>query len=310
MWHIIINPSSGNGKAGEQWKDIEVELVKADMHFKVHRSERALHCTEIAKRLIEEGAKKLIGIGGDGTNHEIINGLMQQNVVPSNEVEYGFIPVGTGNDWVKMHNIPMDIAQAVATIKTGRTRLQDIGLAKFQHNNETKQRYFVNVAGMAYDAHVCQVSNAQRSNVTNALSYYLLIFKCLFEYASKQARIVLDGKEVANQHFYTINIGLCKYSGGGMQFVPHAEIDDGQFAVSFVNSIPKLNVIASTHYLYGGKIAKFKHAQLFKAKRIKVGAVDDAPTLLELDGEFVGETPVEFEIITKALKVVVPSEIV
>ena len=305
MWQIIINPSSGNGKAEKQWKNIEAALIKANMNFKVHRSERALHCTELAKLLIEQGARKLIGIGGDGTNHEIINGLMQQNVVPTNEVVYGFIPVGTGNDWVKTHNIPMDITKAVAIIKAGKTALQDIGLAKFYRNNQSEQRYFVNVAGMAYDAHVTQASNNQRTKITNALYYYLLIFKCLFEYVSKQARIILDGKEVANQHFYTINIGLCKYSGGGMQFVPHAEIDDGQFAISYVNSIPKLAVIASTHYLYGGKIAKFKHAKLFKAKQMKVEAVDDAPTLLELDGEFVGETPVEFEIIPKALKVIV-----
>ncbi|MEH6455898.1 MAG: diacylglycerol kinase family protein [Cocleimonas sp.] len=300
MWQVIINPSAGNGKAGKQWKNIEAALIKANITFKVNRSERALHCTEIAKLLIEHGTRKLIGIGGDGTNHEIINGLMQQNIVPTNEVVYGFIPVGTGNDWVKTHNIPMNIIKAVAIIKAGKTTLQDIGLAKYYRNNQPEQRYFVNVAGMAYDAYI-----TQESNRTNALHYYLLIFKCLFEYVSKQARIVLDGKEVANQHFYTINIGLCKYSGGGMQFVPHAEIDDGQFAISYVNSIPKLKVIASTHYLYGGKIAKFKDAKLYKAKHMKVEAVDDAPTLLELDGEFVGETPVEFEVIPKALKVIV-----
>ncbi len=302
MWQVIINPSAGNGKAGKQWKAIEAALIKANITFKVHRSEHALHCTEIAKLLIEQGSRKLIGIGGDGTNHEIVNGLMQQKSIPTNEVIYGFIPVGTGNDWVKTHNIPMNITKAVAIIKAGKTTLQDIGLAKYYRSKQPQQRYFINVAGMAYDAYITRESNKQS---TNAFHYYLLIFKCLFEYVSKQARIVLDGKEVANQHFYTINIGLCKYSGGGMQFVPHAEIDDGQFAVSYVNSISKLKVIASTHHLYGGKIAKFKHAKLFKAKHITVEAVDDAPTLLELDGEFVGETPVEFEIIPKALKVIV-----
>jgi len=307
MWQIIINPSAGNGKAGKQWENIEAALIKVNLNFKVHRSERALHCTELAKLLIEQGARRLIGIGGDGTNHEIINGLMQQNAVPTDQVTYGFIPVGTGNDWVKTHNIPMNITKAVAIIKAEKTTLQDIGLAKFYRNDQSEQRYFVNVAGMAYDAHVTQVSNYERTKITNTLYYYLLIFKCLFEYVSKQARIILDGKEVANQHFYTINIGLCKYSGGGMQFVPHAEIDDGQLAISYVNSISKLKVIASTHYLYGGKIVKFKNAKLFKAKHMKVEAVDDAPTLLELDGEFVGETPVEFEIIPKALKVIAPS---
>ena len=305
MWQIIINPSAGNGKAGKQWKNIETVLRKENMDFKVHRSERALHCTELAKSLIEQGARKLIGIGGDGTNHEIVNGLMQQKAVSSHDIIYGFIPVGTGNDWVKTHNIPKDIIKAVKTIKAEKTRLQDIGLAKFHLDNQPKQRYFVNVAGMAYEAHVGKVAHHQRSRITNTLYYYLLIFKCLFEYVSKQARIILDEKEVANQHFYTINIGLCKYSGGGMQFVPHAEIDDGVFAVTYIDSIPKLKVIFSTHYLYGGKIAKFKHAKLFKAKHIKVEAVDDAPTLLELDGEFVGETPVAFEILPKALKVIV-----
>jgi len=309
MWQVIINPSAGNGKAGKVWKNIEIALNQANLDFSLHRSERTLHCTEIAKQLIEQGARKLIGIGGDGTNHEIINGLMQQNAVPTNEVIYGFIPVGTGNDWVKTHCIPKDITKAVEIIKAEKTTFQDIGLAKFYFNNKAQQRYFVNVAGMAYDAHVCRVSQQQRSKVNNALSYYLLIFKCLFEYVSKRARIMLDGKEVANQYFYTINIGLCKYSGGGMQFVPHAESADGQFAVSFVSSIPKLKVIASTHYLYGGKIAKFKHAKLFKATHMKVEAVDDAPTLLELDGEFVGETPVVFEIIPKALNIIVPSEL-
>jgi len=303
IWQIIINPSAGNGQAGKQWKIIQAALIKANIEFELHCSERSLHCTEIAQSLIEEGAKKLIGIGGDGTNHEIVNGLMQQKVIPSNEVMYGFIPVGTGNDWVKTHNIPRDITKAVAIIKAENTTLQDVGLAKFYCEEKPKQRYFVNVAGMAYDAHVCRESSKQK---TNALSYYFLIFKCLFEYISKQARIILDGKEVANQHFYTINIGLCKYSGGGMQLVPHAEIADGQFAISYVSYISKLKVIASTHYLYGGKIAKFKDAKLFKAKHIKIEAVEDAPTLLELDGEFVGETPVEFEIIPKALRVIVP----
>ena len=308
MWQIILNPSAGNGKATKQWQKIEIELKKVNLPYQVYRSKRPLHCTEIAKELIEQGAKRLIGVGGDGTNHEIINGIMLQKSVPTDQITYGFIPLGTGNDWVKTHGIPRKIADAIAILKSGHTIYQDIGLARFQWENQEKERYFVNVAGMAYDAHVTRVSNIERHKITNAVYYYMLIFKCLFEYINKKAKLILDGKEVAHKSFYTINIGLCKYSGGGMQFVPHAEINDGKFAVSYVESISKLKVVASTHYLYGGKIAKFKHAHLFKAKKVRVEAADDEPTLLELDGEFVGTTPVEFEIIPKALKVIVPKE--
>lgn len=303
MWQVIINPAAGNGKAGKQWESIKAELEKAGLIFEFHISNYALHCTELAKNVVEQGARKIIGVGGDGTNHEIINGLMQQQSVASDEINYGFIPVGTGNDWVKTHSIPRDSKKAIEIIKAEKTQCQDIGLASFVKDNQNEQRYFVNVAGMAYDAHVCRESSKTKRS---ALSYYLLIFKCLFEYQSRQARIIADGKEIANQHYYTINIGLCKYSGGGMQFVPHAEIDDGQFALSYVDSVSKLKVIASTHYLYGGKIEKFKHATLIKAKHIKVEATDQTATLLELDGEFVGETPVEFELIPKALRVIVP----
>ena len=98
MWQVIINPSAGNGKAGKQWRKIEAALIKANITFTVHRSERTLHCAEIAKLLIEQGSRKLIGVGGDGTNHEIINGLMQQNTVPTNEVIYGPTRLGDVKD--------------------------------------------------------------------------------------------------------------------------------------------------------------------------------------------------------------------
>jgi diacylglycerol kinase (ATP) len=308
MWHVIINPSAGNGKAGKQWHKIEAELKKADIVFQVHFSERALHCTELAKFLVEQGQKYIIGVGGDGTNHEIVNGLMLQKNMPSSEVTYGFIPIGTGNDWVKTHKIPRKISEAIRIIKAGKTTHQDIGLAKYQMTDQSGagQRYFVNVAGMAYDAYLSRVSNMDRLKITNAFYYYILILKCLFEYTNKKARIILDGKEVANQAYYTINVGVCKYSGGGMQLVPHATVDKGELAVSFVESISRWKVMLSTHYLYGGKIAKFQPAQLFKAKSIRIESTDNEPTLLELDGEFVGQTPIEFEILPKALKIIVP----
>lgn len=304
MWQIIINPSAGSGKAGKSWAFIAEELKKAGILYAVTFSERALHCTEIAESVIAAGARKILAIGGDGTNHEVVNGIMRQQIVPSTAITYGFIPVGRGNDWVKTHKIPTDIVQNIAMLKAEKTGFQDIGLAKYEADGQREQRYFVNVAGMAYDAYVSRISNEKRHKIHNSFHYYLLIFKCLFEYKNKKAQIFLDGKLVAQERFYTINIGLCKYSGGGMQFVPHAIPDDGLFALSYIRAISKLRVILSTHYLYGGKIAKFQFASLHKGKKIRVESLDDTPTLLELDGEFVGETPVEFELLPKALKMV------
>ena len=303
---IIVNPSAGHGRAGKQLPLIKEELKKADISYTIVFSERGWHCAELAKAAIEAGERTIISVGGDGTGHEVINGICNQNVADTRDITFGIIPVGTGNDWIKTHQIPNNISKAIQIIKNGKTATHDIGLALFKNDkNERQQRYFFNVAGMAYDGHVTRVSNLERSKITSSIQYYLLIFKCLFQFQPKRARLILDDKEVSDKKFYTINVGICRYSGGGMQFVPHAKSNDGQFAVSSVDAMSKLGVMLSTHYLYG-RIAKHPKGAIYNAKSVKVEASNDEDTLLELDGEYVGKTPVEFQILPQAIKVFVP----
>lgn len=305
MWHIIINPSAGNGKAGQQIPAIKSALEKAGLPYKMHLSERGWHCAELAQTAIENGARKIVAVGGDGTGHEIMNGIFNQKSVPTSDITFGFIPIGTGNDWVKTHKIPRNIEQNIAILKAEKTTFQDIGLVDYlTEDNQVAQRYFLNVAGMAYDGFVAKISNQERRKVTSALHYYLLIFKCLFKYTTKHGRLILEDKTI-EQKFYTINVGLCRYSGGGMQFTPHAVPNDGFFAVTGVKAMSRLGVLFATAFLYG-HIGKHPKAYLTKSKTVKVEPMHDGETLLELDGEFVGKAPVTFTLLEKSLKIVVP----
>ncbi len=305
MWHFIVNPSAGNGKTGQQIPAIKSALKKAGIPYKMLLSERGWHCAELAQNAIENGARKLVAVGGDGTGHEVMNGIFNQKVVPTSEISFGFIPIGTGNDWVKTYKIPRNIEQNIAILKAEKTTFQDIGLVHYLNDkNEPTQRYFLNVAGMAYDAFVAKISNKERRKVSSTLYYYWLIFKCLFKYKTKHARLILDHK-TTEQKYYTINIGLCKYSGGGMQFTPHALPDDGFFAVTGVKAMSYLGVLVATAFLYG-HIGKHSKSDLSKSKSIKVEPMHDGETLLELDGEYVGKAPVEFVLLEKSLKIIVP----
>ncbi len=307
MWYVILNPKAGNGKAKKAIIKIKAALDQAGLEYELVESERKWHCAELAQKAVENGFRKILSIGGDGTGHECVNGIFNQTAVPTTDVLFGMIPIGTGNDWVRTYKIPRNIAKAVQVLKNEKTRLQDMGLVRYKDTNgKMAERYFYNVAGMAYDAYITRVSNNERGyKFSTGLYYYYLIFRCLFQYKTRRARLILDREKKIDDLYYTLNVGLCKYSGGGIQFTPHALPDDSLFAISSIEDMTKLNVLISTQYLYGN-IHNHPKGHLYKARHVRVEALDEGETLLELDGEFVGTTPADFSLLDKALKIVIP----
>jgi len=304
-WFVIANPTAGRGEVQARWPEIERALMAAlpigEMVFSEYRG----HAIELAQQAVSAGHHKILAIGGDGTNHEVTNGILQQSFLPSHQVLYALLPIGTGNDWVKTHGIPRRMEQALAIIQKEQTSFQDAGLIRYQKNGQPAERYFVNVAGMAYDAFICQVAEIRPEAVRNQFFYLWLVLKCLFKYRLRPARITIDGK-VFEGKYYTINLGIGRYSGGGMQLVPHANPSDGQLAITLAGNISKLGVLLNTYRFYNGSIGRHPKVQTLKGREVRVEAIGEWPTLVEADGEFLGETPVTFSLKSKALKIVVP----
>ena len=302
FWYIIANPTSGGGAVRRQWPLLEQLLQELGFSYTVQFTEHAGHATRLAEDAILQGHLYLLGIGGDGTNHEIANGILGQQFVPSAAITYALLPIGTGNDWARNYQLPADPRRRLQQILLGETILQDAGLVTYYQNGQPAKRYFVNVAGMAYDGYIGQKMMQHR--VTKPWQYLLLVAKYLIQYRLQKARITYDGQQ-AEDYFYTINIGICRFSGGGMQLVPQAVPDDGLLALTFARALKKWEVLAQTHRFYNGTILKHPKVEGFQARSIRVEAVGEVPTLLEADGEFLGETPVEFSILEKVLRIVV-----
>ena len=305
-WYVIANPTAGNGKVKKDWPAIEEKLMTSlpvgEVGFTAYRG----HAIHLAQQALNAGYKKIIAIGGDGTNHEVINGIMWQNSVDRSSILYALIPVGTGNDWIKTYGIPNSIDGAIQIIQQGHYRFQDVGLATYHKHGKQLSRYFVNVAGMAYDGYICQKMEAKPEAISNKFSYLWLVFKCLFQYKLRKAKVLIDGERKVSGKFYTINVGICKYSGGGMQFVPHAVPDDGLLALTTAGELSKLGVLLNTPRFYNGKVGQHPKVETYQCTTIDVEADEDMPTLLEADGEYLGTTPVHFQLIPKAIKVIVP----
>jgi diacylglycerol kinase family enzyme len=230
-----------------------------------------------------------------------VHGIFSQQFVPPSEISYALLPFGTGNDWARQYGIPNDPRLRLQRLLELKTVQQDIGLIQYQRDGQTLSRYFVNVAGMAYDGFVGKklIENPAR----NKAHYLLKVAQYLTAYKLSKARITFDGQSVED-YFYTINIGLCRFSGGGMQLVPQAVPDDGLFALTFARKISKLEVLLQTPRFYNGTLLQHPKIEGHQARSIRVEHLDDTPTLLEADGEYLGETPVTFEILERALRVI------
>ena len=301
-WMLIINPNAGSRKAGKDWNKIKTILTNEKISFNSVFTESKTHATELTLKYIKEGYRKFIAFGGDGTFNEIVNGIFIQNEIPTNEFTVGMLPVGTGNDWCRMFNIPIDYHKAIQIIKNHKIFIQDIGLVHYFNGGEAKFSYFANVTGIGYDALVNRKTNIQKDKGNGGkLSYFLNIFSALFSYKDVPVTIEADGFNI-KANLFSMNVGICKYNGGGMMQLPNAIADDGLLDLTIIKKISKIELFTSLKKLYDGSLLAHPKVEALQAKNIIVTA--DDTVYLEADGESLGTGPFTFSIIPKSLNII------
>lgn len=300
-WYIIANPAAGNGSVGRLWPHLEALLQELGFAYTVRFTEHRGHAVRLVDDAALKGHRHILGLGGDGTNHEIANGILRQPHVPPTDITYALLPIGTGNDWARTYGISHQPRERLNRLMSGETVLQDAGKVRYrQEDGRHAERFFVNVAGMAYDAFIAQ--KLEKHKFVSRFQYLLMVGQYLFEYQLTPARLHWANGAVEDS-FYTINVGICCYSGGGMQLVPHAVPDDGLLAVTYARRLPKLEVLLQTRRFYNGSLLSHPKVGSFQTKSLRVEHLGEVPTLLEADGEFLGISPAEFSILEKTLRI-------
>lgn len=299
-WGLIVNPNAGSGKCQKNWPTIQKLIKRAKLDTDAKFTERKGHAIEITKDLIDQGFKKIIVIGGDGTLNEVVNGIFTHNTVDQNTITLAMVPVGTGNDWCKTFNVPAKYIDAIKLIRDEKTVVQDIGLVDF-HNHGTPQRYFANVAGIGFDATVAHAANKLKDQGKgNALSYMLILIKTLLKYNSTPMQLTV-GEHHYKERMFSIGIGIGKYNGGGMKQLPNAIANDGLLDITIIKRISKWTVIKELKNLYDGSFLSHPKVEAHQDTFISFA---DNKLEIETDGESVGQGPKDFSILNKALRVV------
>jgi len=299
-WYLICNPTSNRGQMLRTWPKVKNILDREEITYDFVLTEYNNHAIGITHRILKAGYRKIVVLGGDGSVNEVITGIFSQNEVAPGDILVALIPLGTANDWARMHHIPGDPEAAVQLLKNGNIHQQDIGKVVYQTVEGSTTRYFNNIAGMSYDAFVVKYIADLNTKNMNKVKYLFFTLYCLFRFKLPKTRVVFDGGKIED-FAYTINVGICKYSGGGMQLVPHAKSDDGLFALTFVHKLSKIRVVLNTYRFFTGTLAALPEVRTCDTKRVLVEPVGDSTVGLEVDGEFMGYAPASFEIIPGAL---------
>lgn len=301
-WFVIVNPNAGNGKGKKDWGRISDILRKSGISFDVKPTERKGQATEFTRELIAGGYRKIISVGGDGTLNEIVNGIFTQDHCPASEIILSMIPVGTGNDWGRMFGIPLVYEGSVKLIKESRLMLHDVGVVDYYSGEEKQKRYFLNIAGLGFEAIVVKKTNKQKDKgMSNKAIYLYNLLSSLIFYRNTIADITIDGKSRSAKVF-SVNVGNGRYCGGGMRQTPDAIPDDGLLDITVIKEMGRIEIIRSLGLLYDGSILSHPKVDGYRSNNLKVSS--DSLLYLEADGESLGHTPAEFSIIPSAVKIV------
>ena len=310
-WLVVVNPMASIGKGRKDWPLIKDLLEKEGFDFDCVMTEHHGHAIELVRdNITEKGYKRIISVGGDGTNNEVINGIFTQGRFPATEITMGVVPVGTGNDWRRTFGFPEGYPNIIKMLKKGNLFLHDIGKVTYYNDGDARVRYFLNGAGMGLDEMVCNKTNKMKSEGKGGTIRYLLsVVNSLLTFKCIHVQIEVDDQQVFDEEILSLSIGNGRFNGGGMMMMPKAEPDDGLFDITVIKKVGFLKFALNVKNLYDGTfVDKLKEVSLFRGKKIRIVSIPSHKLLLETEGETLTNSPFDFEMLPKAINMIVPEE--
>ena len=287
---IIVNPKAGTNLQKNIESAVETHLNHKRFIYGLWLSEYPGHGFELAKKAVDEGYDIVVAVGGDGSINEIAPALI------GTEVALGIIPAGSGNGLAMHLGYGREIARAIKKLNNAEARLIDIGMMN--------DRPFINVAGIGFDG---LVSNLMKgSSQRGFVPYFLKSLEAGLTYTPRECRIELDDKVITEKCF-VVAIANGPMYGYNVQIAPDAKLDDGFFEVVILKDVPKWQFFAAVPSTLNGKIYEADFVEHYTTHRVVIHA--DEPLHVHVDGEGLKmETTLTFEIMPKALNILVPAK--
>ncbi|WP_175989202.1 diacylglycerol kinase family protein [Bacillus sp. Marseille-Q1617] len=288
---LIVNPSSGKEEALNYVEEIEGILNKQGYEVNVSQTEKELDATRFCQSACKDEYDLVVSLGGDGTLHETINGLIDEHHRP----KLGIIPMGTVNDFARALNIPLNPEKAIDVLRHHQTRMVDIGT----FNDD----YFVNIVAVGALAEATYDVTPEEKTKLGPLAYVVEGMKTLASNPSYPLTIEHDGEKWEGDSLLFL-AALTNSIGGFENLAPDAEVDDGVLHCYIINDINVLKLPAILTSILAGKLKKNKDVTYFKARELRISSFEELNT--NVDGEEGRKLPIELGIMPNHIDVMVP----
>jgi YegS/Rv2252/BmrU family lipid kinase len=301
---LIVNPLSGGGRAGRTIGQVRAVIERRVGSVDLAITERPDHAVDLARDGAKGGRRLLVAVGGDGTLHEVANGVLDAGTGAA----VGYVGQGTGGDFRRALGIEHRLDAYVEALAAGRERRVDVGKLRYRAlDGSARSRWFVNIlsAGMGglVDRYVSETSKA----LGGKAAYFWATLRALR--ACRRGRIRCEVTLAGVRHerrIETFMIAICNgtHFGSGMQVAPMAKPDDGRFEVISIDAPNKLAFATSSRRIYRGRHLSASGVQHFSCDRIAIDLENDADReafLLDVDGEPLGGLPLDVELVPSAL---------
>lgn len=273
---LIFNPIANLGRAvsiASALKSIAREMGGADWTG----TDYPTHATELARQAAEDGYDLVVAMGGDGTMHEVLNGLMQ--VPESKRPQMGIVPVGSGNDFAYACGISALPEQALRQALSGKANPVDVGIVR---DASGKQVYWANAIGIGFDTIVTIKSRKVR--FVQGFGVYLIavLQTILFQYEPFKLKMLMDGQKVDSDLLLLVLMNG-KREGGGFHVTPDSKPDDGVLDYLMVDHVNRLRMLRILPEVLKGSHGKMKDCHLGKFRTLELQS--DRPLFVHADGE-------------------------
>jgi YegS/Rv2252/BmrU family lipid kinase len=286
---LVVNPAAAGGKALAVLPQVEDELRRLDVEYRVVRSDSGEHAKRLAREMAGSGEVS-VAVGGDGLVGTLAGALCESDGV------LAIVPSGRGNDLARVLGIPTDPAAAVGVAVSGQERRIDVG--------QVDGKSFVGIASLGFDSDANRIANETRI-VRGNLVYAYAALRAMAQWRHARFTVVVDGER---HEFtgYSVAVGNSKAFGGGMLLLPMAELDDGLLDVCVItDESSKLKYLRDLPTVFKGKHVDNPATHFFRGEVVEVSADRDFDVYA--DGDPLAKLPATIRVAKQALRVIVPS---
>jgi YegS/Rv2252/BmrU family lipid kinase len=305
---LIANPRAAGGRVGKRLDDLRRLVDQTFERWDLRVTEGPSHATELAAAAVEEGFDIVAAVGGDGTCHEVVNGLVPAEASSAGRTIFTVIPFGTGSDLVRSLEIPTPTEQALRVASTGLTVPTDVGRVRYTLEDGRQQdRRFINVSGFGANGAVVARVNAGSKSLGGTMPFVKAVLQTLVSYRAQPVSLHWDGPDGEGQwegNLLSAFVANGFYCGGGMRVGKDASMHDGHFALTVVSDASLIHLGLNLPRLFTGTIHKAKSAFRVNVRSLRVEPMSSGqPLLIDLDGEQCGALPMQLKTLPGALQI-------